>query len=75
VPKLGRDARELHLVVALGLEADRIGGGGWPATSPIMPATVELSVPPLRKQAGLLPSSCAATAPRTAGGTRRQRVE
>ncbi len=27
-----------------------------------MPATVELSVPPLRKQAGLLPSSCLATA-------------
>ena len=27
-----------------------------------MPATVELSVPPLRKQAGLLPSSCWATA-------------
>ncbi len=29
-----------------------------------MPATVELSVPPLRKQAGLLPSSWSATASR-----------
>ena len=55
----GGDAGVLHLVVALGLEADRIGGRRLAATSPIMPATVELSVPPLRKHPGFpLPNCC-----------------
>ncbi len=45
-----RHACVCHLVVAVASKPIEIRRAGRPVTSPTMPATVELSVPPLRKQ-------------------------